>query len=95
MAENLSFTPTKPQTPIIKGLVDVGMKEPSEVMVVGKGDIAFDIEGHDFYLKRDSRGGFRFHVHGERRSRCKIGPNYEGLSAVVDHVTQVLKGADV
>jgi hypothetical protein len=92
VAETLSFPPTQPQA-VIKVLVDVGMKEPSEIMIVGKGDIAFDIEGHDFYLKRDSKGGFRFHVHGERRSRCKIGPNFEGLSTVVDHITRVLMGA--
>jgi hypothetical protein len=91
MSENsqLALIP-KPQD-ILKFLVNIGMKEPSEVMVVGKGDIAFDIDGHDFYLKQDSRGGFRFHVHGERRYRCKIGPNFEGLATVLEHITQVLQ----
>lgn len=75
---------------VVKALVAAGMKEPAEVMEIGRGDIAFEIDGHDFYLKRERKGGFRFHVHGERKSRCKIGPDYDGLPTVVEFITQVL-----
>ena len=78
---------------VIQSLIEAGMKQPSVVMPVGKTGIAFDIDGHDFYLKGDRKGGFRFHVHGERKSRCKLGPNFEGLSDVVGHIARAMKEA--
>jgi hypothetical protein len=69
-AKILQF-PKKPSEPIIQALVSAGMRKPNEVFTIGLGEIAFEISGHDFYLKRVT-AGYELRVHGEKEQRVMI-----------------------
>lgn len=89
-AEVLNF-PKKVESPeVIKALIGAGMRQPEDIMLIGKGDLAFDIDGHDFYLKRNPAGGFRFYVHGESQPRLQINADLVDLQPVIEEITLVL-----
>lgn len=90
-AEILRFPQaTKIQPEIISALIQAGMRQPDDILTIGKGDLAFDIDGHDFYLKRNPAGGFKFHVHGEPEPRFVISPDMVDLQPVVQAISGVL-----
>jgi len=82
------LTSTQPE--IIKALIQAGMRQPDDILTIGKGDLAFDIDGHDFYLKRNPAGGFKFHVHGESEPRIVIAEDMTDLQSIVQEISGVL-----